>query len=431
VIARFTQIVLVLAAVGALGFSERAAAKSSPPNVLMIVSDDQGYGDYGFMGHPHLRTPNIDRLANEGLTFRHGYVPSSVCRPSLVSILTGLYPHEHKITSNDPPPAPTKEARQALRERQIAYIDRVATLPRLLSPKGYVSLQTGKWWEGTYDRGGFTHGMTHGDPERQGRHGDEGLLIGRQGIAPIREFLDETAGKPFFIWYAPMMPHNPHNPPEKYRARYRGKAGFPEQVRYWAMCEWFDETCGEVLNELEQRGLSENTIVVYVTDNGWISQPGTHKQDPRSKMSPYDGGLRTPIILHWPGRVDHKFVDAPVSSIDLAPTLLKMLGVEPPPETTGVNLLDEPAVAARKTIFGETFAHEAVDVDRPETCLQYRWCVQWPWKLIVPNERVVAGSRTELFNLQNDPREEHDLAALQTEIVAELRSELDEWWAAN
>jgi arylsulfatase A-like enzyme len=408
-----------------------AAAEPKPPNILLIVSDDQGYGDYGFMGHPHIRTPNLDELAARSMTFRHGYVPCSVCRPSLVSILTGQYPHQHRITSNDPPLAPTPEERQALRERQIAYIDAAPTLPRLLAEKGYVSLQTGKWWEGDHRRGGFTHGMTHGDLARKGRHGDEGLQIGRDGIEPIRTFLDETAGRPFFIWYAPMLPHLPHNAPERFKANYRGKAGFPERMRYWAMCEWFDETCGEVLDELDDRGLTENTIVAYVTDNGWISARGTHQQAPRSKLSPYDGGLRTPIMISWPGRIAPQMVDTPVSSIDLAPTLLRLVGMTPTAEMTGVNLLDAGAVAARKTIFGETFAHEAVDVDRPESCLEYRWCVSWPWKLIRPNPGVIVDRKPELYNVADDPEERRDLAGEHPDVVGRLSAELDALWTPD
>jgi arylsulfatase A-like enzyme len=408
--------------------SPTAGSDSDLPNILLIVSDDQGYGDYGFMGHPHIRTPNLDELAAQSLAFRHAYVPSSVCRPSLVSILTGEYPHQHKITSNDPPKAPTNEERQKLRERQIANIDAAPTLPRLLAAKGYVSLQTGKWWEGNHERGGFTHGMTHGDPARQGRHGDEGLLIGRDGIEPIRTFLDETAGKPFFLWYAPMMPHNPHNAPEKFKAHYRGKAGFTERMRYWAMCEWFDETCGEVLGELDKRGLRDNTIVVYVADNGWISQPGTHLHHPRSKMSPYEGGLRTPIMIRWPKHIEPKMVDTPVSSIDLAPTILKMTGIEPEPEMSGVDLREAKAVAARKTIFGETYAHEAVDVDRPETCLEYRWCVSWPWKLILPNLAVIKDGKPELYNVADDPDEKHNLADDHAVVVERLSTELQRLW---
>jgi arylsulfatase A-like enzyme len=413
----------LLAAAFCFALVGMARAAESPPNIVILLSDDQGYGDYGFMGHELIRTPRLDDLAKESLVFRHGYVPSSVCRPSLTTIITGLYPHQHFITSNDPP-----QRRHALRERQIAYIDKAPALPRLLAEKGFASLQTGKWWEGHHSRAGFTHGMTHGDPDRQGRHGDEGLQIGRDGIKPIREFLDDTAGQPFFLWYAPMMPHLPHNPPERFKEHYRGKAGSHSKINYYAMCEWFDETCGQVLDELDQRGLAENTIVIYVTDNGWIQDPASFRNAPRSKMSPYEGGLRTPIMIRWPGRVEPHMVDTPVSSIDLAPTILSAVGMEPAAELPGVDLLDALAVADRKTIFGETFAHEAVDVDQPATCLEYRWCVQWPWKLIVPNPAVTTDGKPQLFNVADDPEENHELSAEHPAELAKLTQQLNEWW---
>ena len=150
------------------------------------------------------------------------------------------------------------------------HLEAVPTLPRLLAEKGYVSLQTGKWWQGDYRRGGFTHGMTKGQ-----RHGDEGLDIGRKTMQPIFDFIADArkAGKPFFVWYAPMLPHTPHNPPERLLAKYKDKAPSPPVAKYWAMVEWFDETCGQLLDHLETEKLAENTIVVYVTDNGWIQDP--------------------------------------------------------------------------------------------------------------------------------------------------------------
>ncbi|MFM9117859.1 MAG: sulfatase, partial [Planctomycetota bacterium] len=165
-----------------------AAETASPPNIVLIISDDQAWTDYSFQQHPAIRTPRLDRLAAESLTFTRGYVPSSLCCPSLMSIITGLYPHQHRITSNDPPLPPGKtgaaanqdESFRAARQRMIANVERVPTLPRLLAKRGYLSLQTGKWWQGHYERGGFTHGMTKGDPDQGGRHGDNGLQIGRK-----------------------------------------------------------------------------------------------------------------------------------------------------------------------------------------------------------------------------------------------------------
>jgi uncharacterized sulfatase len=199
-------------------------------------------------------------------------------------------------------------------------------------------------------------------------------------------------------------------------------------MKYWAMCEWFDETCGEVLDELDRRGLTDDTIVVYVTDNGWISAPGTHQQDPRSKLSPYDGGLRSPIMIRWPKHLEPQVNDTPASSIDLAPTILGMVGIEPSPEMTGVDLRDAEVVAGRKSIFGETYAHEAVDVDRPATCLEYRWCVSWPWKLIQPNTAVISAGKPELYNLADDPTEQRELAPDHSDVVERLTRELDAWW---
>ena len=154
--------VLVVVVLGRLAFSVGAATPNeigtvaSPPNIVLIISDDQGWGDFSFMGHPHIKTPNLDRLASESLTFTHGYVPSSLCCPSLASIITGLYPHQHKVTSNDPigpkgmKPAEFRKsaAFQEGREIMNRHLEAVPTLPRLLAEDGYVSLQTGKWWQG-------------------------------------------------------------------------------------------------------------------------------------------------------------------------------------------------------------------------------------------------------------------------------------------
>ena len=98
-----------------------------------------------------------------------------------------------------------------------------------------------------------------------------------------------------------MMPHSPHNPPQRLLDKYRHKVPTLETAKYWAMCEWFDETCGQLLDSLESRKLTNNTIVVFLADNGWIQDPGADRYAPRSKQSPYDGGLRTPILVRWPG----------------------------------------------------------------------------------------------------------------------------------
>jgi len=402
----------------------------------MIISDDQAWTDYSFMGHATLRTPNLDRLASQGLTFTRGYVPSSLCCPSLASIATGLYPHQHKVTSNDPAmPAVMNPAQfqqsDAFREgREVMnrHLEAVPTLPRLLAEKGYVSLQTGKWWQGHYSRGGFTHGMTKG-----ARHGDEGLDIGRKTMQPIYDFM-ETArkeDKPFFVWYAPMMPHDPHNPPERLLDKYKDKTPSLHIARYWAMVEWFDETVGDLLGYLDQNDLAENTIVVYVADNGWIQDPDSPRYAPKSKQSPYDGGLRTPIMIRWPGRVKPQRSESLAMSIDLIPTLLNAVGLQPARDRPGINLLDAKAVRARKVIYGECFTHAAVDLNHPAANLRWRWVIEGDWKLIVPAAQNEPGTKVELYNLANDPHEGNNLATVEPKKVKHLTQLLDRWWSGT
>jgi uncharacterized sulfatase len=118
------------------------------------------------------------------------------------------------------------------------------------------------------------------------------------GLGPIRRFLEETRGKPFFLWYAPMLPHQPHDPPERLLAKYRAEGRSEHEAKYWAMCTWFDETCGALRAMLEELGLAENTLTIYLADNGWIQDRDRPAFDVRSKRSPYEGGVRTPILLH-------------------------------------------------------------------------------------------------------------------------------------
>jgi len=167
-------------------------ASASSPNIVLIISDDQAWTDYGFMGHPDIKTPHIDKLSKESALFKRGYVPTALCRPSLATLLTGHYASTHKITGNDPSPKYAERNSKIYNERRaqiISYIDKFDTLPKLLSTKNYLSHQSGKYWEGNFKRAGFTHGMTRGFPEPGGRHGDDGLRIGRNGMEHIENFV--------------------------------------------------------------------------------------------------------------------------------------------------------------------------------------------------------------------------------------------------
>lgn len=409
------------------------ADDARPPNVLVIVSDDHAWYDYGFMGSKDVRTPHIDRLAAESRAFPRGYVVNSLCGPSLAALLTGKHPHRNGITGNDPvlPPAAKGKSKYAHpsfqqgREKMTSLWEKNPHIPRLLEPKGYVSLQTGKWWLGDYRRGGFTEGMTKG-----GRHGDDGLDIGRKTLAPVTDFISKAKRdqKPFFVWYAPMMPHDPHTPPERLLAKYVDKTPSLHQARYWAMVEWFDETVGEIRAHIEKEGLSRDTVVVYIADNGWIQSQNNSRYAPRSKQSPHEGGVRTPILVSWPGRVKPGSVDRAVSEVDVMPTLLRLCGLPVPAGVDGIDLLDDAAVAARGEVFGSNSTHDILELGRPAASLRYRWVVAGEWKAIFSSGINGANEPPQLFNLKDDPRELRDLAVSDPARVAGLKAKVDAWW---
>ena len=446
----FRSLMLVLAACPVT-----AAPAARPPNIVLIISDDQAWTDYGFMGHPTIQTPHLDRLASRGALFRRGYVPTALCRPSLATLATGLYAFQHGITGNDParPASASISQFRQLRADLIARIDDVPTVPRLLSQAGYRSHQSGKWWEGSFRRGGFTDGMTRGFPEPGGRHGDDGLEIGRIGLSPVLDFIDESVAKqrPFFVWYAPFLPHTPHDPPDRLLEKYSEPERPPELARYYAMCEWFDETCGELLDHIRGRSLSDNTLIIYVTDNGWIQRtPRTPVPDgwrtqfaPRSKQSPNEGGVRTPVILCWPGRIVPGVQPEVVSSIDLVPTILAAAGVSSPTELPGVNLLSLLSATQtlhRDAIYGEGFAHDIIDPDNPQDSLLYRWVIRGRWKLILTYDGKVSRYRAvhqcrergpQLFDVLADPHEESNVAAEHPQVVAQLAAKIAAWWTVD
>ena len=418
----------------------KSFSQSELPNIIFILSDDHAWTDYSFAGHPHIQTPNIDKLASEGLTFTRGYSTAPLCSPSLASIITGLYPQQHKITGNDPKftfsgnryNGEWQVERSKLYREYLNEFQKQPTLPMLLKEKGYLSFQSGKWWGGHWSEGGFTHGMTHGDPTRGGRHGDEGLKIGREGMEPIFAFMDEAVEKkkPFFVWYAPFLPHSPHTPPDSLLQKYLPKAPTKTVAAYWAMVEWFDITIGQLENQLKKRGLEENTLVVYVTDNGWIQDPEKpNVYAPGSKQDPQDMGIRTPIIYKWPKKIKPKMdTENLASSIDMVTTALAAVGLKPLPTMPGINMLDEKAVANRKTIFSLDFTHDMVAVNEPEKSLESRMIITKTWKMIVPEKTNTAIKSVLLYDIVNDPKEEKNLASTTPKVVESLMKELDSWW---
>ena len=414
-----------------LAFFCGQSSAAQKPNVILILSDDHGFTDYGFMGHKIVRTPNLDRMASQSLLYTRGYV-MPVCSPSLASLLTGRMPHAHGITGNDLSAEAIKENkakgrldRSPLSERLLANS---MLLPKVLTASGYRTFQTGKLWNVTAEEVGFTAGMT----TKEGRHGGDGLEIGRKTMQPMFDYMEATQAekKPFFVWYAPMMPHEPHNPPEEYLAHYQGQGLSAKAEKYYAMIEWFDHTCGELDDFLTRRGLAENTVMIYMADNGWDAEQGH-----RAKLSPYELGIRTPMFVRWPGKVEPRRDDETLASvIDFVPTVLKVCGLNAPADLPGLDLLDREAMTVRKSVFVEAYTHDIVELAQPQRSLVTRVVIAGWSKLLLPGAVgpdkafTSAPKAVELFDLQSDPLEKHDLAPARSEDVNRLKSLQEAAW---
>ncbi len=414
------------------------------------------------MGNENAITPHLDRLAEQSAFYPNGYVPSSVCRPSLATLLTGLYPHQHGIHFNHPPPGfqaltqdpeMSKARYDALRQAGASLIKTLDTLPRLLAENGYRCLQTGKHWEGHWRNAGFTEGMTLSEPSGKANgdkilasgvtvahgNGDAGLSIGRETMQPIYDFLDDCGpDQPFFIWYAPFLPHTPHNSPQTYFDAYRDKDIKPYERPYYAAITQFDGTVGDLVDAVESRGLSQNTLFVFVSDNGFQPlEANPNQYTPKSKRSPFEPGLRTPILLRWDGTIQPGRREEWVSSIDLYPTALAAVGLEVEESLPGINLLpnalERDPLEKDRPMFGEIYPGDATVLGSPPTDLAYRWIRKGDFKLIVPTSHRPWGNylnTTHLFNLRDDPNETLNLATnpQYQSIKSELRRSLDRWW---
>ena len=403
-------------------------------NVVFLLSDDQSWTDYGFMDHPHIKTPNIDQLAKAGVLYERGYVTAPLCRPSLASIVTGLYPHQTGIRGNDPllPQGTNRHDEEfkslslKLRNRMTEPMLHRPSFVKILKKNGYATLQTGKWWEGDPKDHGFTDAMTHGDHMRGGRHGDKGLEIGRTTMKPIYDFVDRAKqnNQPFFVWYGVFLPHTPHNAPERLYNKYKDIAPNESTARYWANVQWLDEGVGQIIEHLKQTGQYENTIFIYTCDNGWVPDPEKKNRFVRSKREPVEAGIRTPIFITQEGTIQPvRDTTTLASNIDIATTILNACGIEPPDEMNGLDLRDQTALRERDRVFVDVYEHDSDldNLDDLQSGFKARVVINgWDKLIATPTER-------QLFDLKTDPDDRNDLAAQNPERLAELSKLIDQW----
>jgi len=444
-----------------VGISRQAigAAPTARPNIVLLISDDQDYEHLGFMGNTYVHTPTLDALARAGTVFPLAHLPMSRCHPTLASFLSGCWPHQTDIYYN----YGTKR------------LDPHNSLPNLLKTAGYATYVEGKYWEGDVRAMGFTHGA-----------GKTANTFVRKSQAELFSFIDQLASKqPMFIWWAPKIPHTPHNPPQKYRdlydpakmpvpsyvqqrapvrtapgghvsggrrSRKKGARGFAErEMLSYAMEAWLDDGVAQLVDKMKNAGQHDNTLYVFVIDNGWCNGLV-------SKGSPFEKGVRTPIFFSLPGRVPggQRFDDL-VSTLDLYPTILDYAGVAVPKSAAGHSLrprIDGHAGPQHTELFGAIYPAFATKSDqRPERDVYALYARTRKWKYIYFVQDVVPERNgkyfriqyietdfprrkvgdQDLYDLENDPYEQHNLAddPARKEQLDQFKQQVMHWWRST
>ncbi|MGZ0708873.1 sulfatase-like hydrolase/transferase [Coraliomargarita sp. W4R53] len=316
----------------AAGEEEQSKSSNKSPNIIFILTDDQGYGDLQRHGHPYLQTPNTNRLHDESVRFDSFYVSPS-CSPTRAALMTGMHEFRNGVT-------------HTLIPREHLYID-ATTLPQLLKTAGYKTGFIGKWHLGgshgyAPDARGFDWTATN--PMGPRKHFDPEII--RNGKRTQREgfrediffdeamtFIEESGDQPFFCYLATYSPHTPLGAPEKFIAPFREQGLSEKHATYLAMIENVDYNVGRLLAFMEERGLDENTIVIFMNDNGVTEGLDVYNAGMRGcKATAWEGGTRAMSFWRWPNHWQPHTVDNLTAHVDVLPTLCEIAGVEVPPE---------------------------------------------------------------------------------------------------
>lgn len=434
------------AALGALALPGTANALAAParkPNVVIIYTDDQGSVDLGCCGSRDLVTPHADALAARGVRFTQMYAPSAVCSPSRAGLLTGRCPHRAGVPGN----ISSKRGDKGMPSEQV-------TIAETFRAAGYATAHVGKWHLGYSEdtmpnaqgfdvsfghMGGcidnYSHYFYWNGPNRHDlwRNGKEIHRDGRYFpdlmVDEATAFMESRQDKPFFLYFAINMPHYPYQPDVEWLERYR-QAGVPyPRDLYGAFVSSQDERIGRLLDAVDRLGLRDDTIIVFQSDQGHSTEERAHHGGGSagpyrgSKFSLFEGGIRIPSIISWPGRLPQNTVrDQVVHACDWLPTLAGLCGVP---------LLEE-------DIDGKDIAPVLKSDSAPSPHDTLRWQLgdQWAvrrgdWKLIVngrvPGEKLPPEDRLFLANLAKDPTEQTNFARDYPDIVQRLETHKPQW----
>ena len=411
----------------ALLFLIVTAGAADKPNIVLILVDDLGINDLHCYGRAEHHTPNVDRLAEQGMRFTDAYA-QPVCSPSRAALLAGKHPARVHITNYLPgrPDAPSQKVLQPIIEGQLPLEE--MTLAEVLHDAGYVSACIGKWHLGGAGFGPKEQGFDvayagHPNTKPSATEGGKGEY---ELTEQAEKFLEENKGRPFFLY----VPHNTPHIPFKAKVELIEKNKGAWHPEYAAVIESMDDCVGRLMAKVDALGLTERTIFIYASDNGGLhvlespGNPPTHNTPFRAgKGYLYEGGIRDPLIVRWPGKVKPGAVnDTPVMLLDLMPTLIEAAGLTPAKTTgplDGVSLMPllTGGQLAPRTLFWH-MPNYTNQGGRPSSALR-----EGNWKLV----EQIEDNRVELFDLAKDAGEKNDLAASEPARVAELKKKLDDW----
>lgn len=424
-----------------------ALTLGAPPNIVLVMTDDQGYGDIGSHGNPVLKTPNLDKLRSQSVRFTDFHV-SPTCAPTRSALMTGRHEFKNGIT-------------HTIFERERMTLKAV-TLPQILKQVGYTSGIFGKWHlgdESEYlpNRRGFDEMFIHGGggigqtyPGSCGDapnnsyfnpailHNDKFVktngyctdVFFKQAI----EWMDgrRKTGKPFFAYITPNAPHAPLDCPTDYENKYKGKVP-PDSAKFFGMVENIDDNMGRLMAALDAWGIASDTLLIFMTDNGGTAGVKVFNAGMRAqKGTPYMGGTRVPAFWRWPNGINGtRDVNSLTAHIDILPTLAEITGAKIPEAAqmqvegrSMVPLLKDPqAPWADRVLFthvgrwpnGKAAESKYAQVSARNS--QYH---------LVNNTRQ--GEKWELFDVRQDPGEKNNLAETKPEVVKHLKAEIDQWW---
>lgn len=397
--------------------SDDEAETDARPNLILIIADDMAWDDCGAYGHPSIRTPNIDRLAREGMRFDQAFLTTSSCSPSRASILTGTYPHQTDAEQLHWPVPASK----------ITFVEH-------LKKAGYWTALAGKYHLGAAMRdrfdliadvgtAGFVMGAKSDDAPQEATVRD-----GSGCEQWLTTFNQRPKDQPFFLWLAAVDPHRPYEDsivsPSHVPSDVRIPPYLPDNdtvradfVNYYNEIHRMDTYIGELMDSLEAAGLEEETLVLFISDNG--------RPFPRDKTTLYDGGIKTPWILKWPAIVEAgTTTDALVSAVDIAPSLLAAAGVEPPDFFEGVNclpLLEDPTASVRPFVYAEDHWHDFEDYTRAVRDQRYKYIRNFYPDL--PNTPPADALRSPTFNNMQLRRAQGALTEAQMACFLQPRPE--------